>query len=319
MHIRSEMGPEQLAAAVVHGRYGSEVRMDRRAFLGRGLVAVGAACGLSFALAACAADSNVSRARGEPTSSSSVVGTSSGQWPWGTPRTAAQTLTGYTSIQCDGPYLSGWDWQTDVVLAYFDNATVDYEAQYQSWQWHGYRVGTMMAATLDWEGTYTRGLYDGTTHYDLVQMSADGSYLEDSGAYWMAPIPQGAWVAYLLAMCKRAIDAGSRLIVFDEPMYAMATGYEAPFKTAWQQAYGKAWQPQTASAQARWDTYQLKAQLWVKVFEQISGWIHQYNPQVKVYPGPHSVVDFAYWGRIFPHAAVLDLPDVDGLFYEVWG
>lgn len=318
MGIRSAKGIGHLLTAVVHGRYGSEVRMNRRAFLRRGLVGAGAAaCGLSVALPGCAADSSVSHAKSKPTSSSAVR--SSGQWPWGTARTAEQTLTGYTSIQADGPYLSGWDWQTDVVLAYFDNATVDYEEQYKSWQGHGYRVGTMLAATLDWEGTYTRGLYDGKTHYALVQMDANGKYLEDSGAYWMAPIPSGEWLAYLQAMCKRAIDAGSRLIVFDEPMYAMAAGYEAPFKTAWQQAYGQAWQPQTASTQARWNTYQLKAQLWVKAFEQLGGWIHQYNPQTKVYPGPHSVLDFAYWGRIFPHAAVLELAEVDGLFYEVWG
>lgn len=301
--------PQRVSTAVVCGGNSKGGVFGRRTFLLRSL-GLGVIAGLPLALTGCG-----SGAKGFGSN-----GTLSGLWPWGAPRTTEQTLTGYTCIQCDGPYLPGWDWQTDIVLAYFDNATVDYESQYQSWQGHGYRVGTMMAATHDWQGTYTRGLYDGQTHYELVQTNWDGSYVEDSGgAYWMAPIPEGEWVAYLLAMCKRAIDAGSRLIVFDEPMYAFTAGYETPFKTAWQQVYGEPWQPQTASTQALWDTCQLKAQLWVETFAQIADWIHQYNADVKVYPAPHAILDFAYWSIIFPHAAVLEKTNVDGLFYEVWG
>lgn len=314
--MREELQPGEATAGTGNDRHRgvgagnrpvSRDGVSRRAFIAHGLVGAGA-------LVIPASFSLLTLSGCGPQAATAATGA----WPWGAARTAAQTAAGYTSIQCDGPYLSGWDWQTDVVLAYFDNGTVDYETQFGTWKGHGYRVGTMLAATHDWQGTFTRGLYDKQTHYDLVQTNRDGSYVEDTGgAYWM--VPAGGWLEYLQTLCKRAIDAGSRLIVFDEPMYAYSSGYETLFQSAWVNAYGRPWEAQTSSAQALWDTCQLKAQMWVEAFKQLGGWIHQYNADVKIYPAPHAVLDFAMWGVIFPHADVLALPEIDGLFYEVWG
>jgi len=139
----------------------------------------------------------------------------------------------------------------------------------QSWKQHGYTVGRMFFADSDAENIYWKGRWDGAAHPDDVERDAEGKVVKCSGVRPYM-LPTEGWIKYLEEMTVRSIDAGADAILPEEPLAHVYTGYEKSFRKLWEERYGTAWQPESASEEARFLTAQLKNELYMKLVRRLA-------------------------------------------------
>ena len=222
-----------------------------------------------------------------------------------------------SSFQLNSSYEDRYDIGTSVVIVYCDDIRVDINSRIKSWIEQGYEPWVMINGSQDYTGGYVMGHYDGKKHFDEIQQEADGTYkrMFSQGAY-MVPNPN--WLQYLKDLIKRAIDAGAKAVVPEEPETWMSGGYSPAFKAAWKQEYGTEWVNPATNETSRWMARRLMAYLYERHLHEIHKFVKSYNPSVKSIIAAHSLVNYADLGILYPHAKTASIPILDGYIAQVW-
>ena len=222
-----------------------------------------------------------------------------------------------SSYQVNSSYEDRYDVGTGVVIVYCDDIRVDINARIKSWIEQGYEPWVMINGSQDYTGGYVMGHYDGKKHFDEIQQEADGSYkrMFSQGAY-MVPNPN--WLQYLKDLIRRAIDAGARGVVPEEPETWMSGGYSPAFKEAWRQEYGTEWVDPATNETTRWMARRLMAYLYERHLHEIHKFVKSYDPSVKSIIAAHSLINYADLGIVYPHSKTARIPILDGYIAQVW-
>ena len=214
-----------------------------------------------------------------------------------------------TSFQTNSPYDPNLDLKTGEVIPYVDGAGA-------TWNDKGYRVGCMLSISHDWSGAWVRGELDGRQHFDLVQTRADGSHAMIGNGYYMVPTDE--WIAVLKAKIEKAIAEGAVAIYPEEPEFWANTGYSPAFKAEWEKFYGEPWQDPASSLEARYKCSRLQAEFYRRCVEELARFVKERWRNVRFILPAHSNPNYTAWGIVFPHAAALLTPGVDGVVGQVW-
>src|SRR3990172_250272 len=138
----------------------------------------------------------------------------------------------------------------------------------QSWRDNGFTVGRMFFADSDAANAYWTGKLDGTERPQDVERDQEGKVVLCSGVRPYM-LPTEGWIRYLEEMTDASLAAGAAAILPEEPLAHVFTGYEKSFAELWLGRYGQPWEPQHASARARFLTAQLKNELYIKLEERL--------------------------------------------------
>ncbi len=226
-----------------------------------------------------------------------------------------------TCFQEGGPPDPAYDLKTDVAIAYGLNHTLAQRCQ--GWRDRGYVVHVMTGVA--WSGDqkeYIEGRWDGVSHADERQMTADGRpRLHDPDIAYMVPTPlYGRFRAEKLRM---AVDAGAEAIHLEEPEFWVKTGYSPAFRRMWQEHYGEPWQDPTSSALAQWRANELKAHAYLETLTVLCAELkayarERYGRDLRFYVPTHSLINYSQWGLVSPESRLLEIPGCDGYIAQVW-
>lgn len=230
---------------------------------------------------------------------------------------AGNTRKKMTSFQGLIHYNDRYDIGTNVAILYFEDSDTDIVKSIQSWADRGYEPWVMFNSSQDYTGTYVKGGYDRVEHFDEVQLSADESYktVFSEGAY-MVPNPN--WLQYHKDFVRRAIEAGAKAIVPEEPEFFSTAGYSSIFKEAWRQEYGGEWIDPETNDTARWMSRRLMAKLYEKHLDAVLTYAKSLDPSVKCIIAAHSPIDYAVNPMVYPHVKTSKLAALDGYIAQVW-
>ncbi|MDE0504700.1 MAG: hypothetical protein OXI86_11535, partial [Candidatus Poribacteria bacterium] len=222
-----------------------------------------------------------------------------------------------TSFQGLIHFSDRYDIGTNVAILYFEDSDTNITASIKSWADRGYEPWVMFNSSQDYTGTYVKGNYDGKEHFDEVQLSADESYktVFSEGAYI---VPNPNWLRYHKDFVRRAIDAGARAIVPEEPEFFSTAGYSSVFKEAWRQEYGDDWVDPATNDTTRWMSRRLMAKLYEKHLDAVLTFSKSLDPSVKCLIAAHSPIDYAVNPMVYPHAKTSNLAALDGYIAQVW-
>ncbi len=137
-----------------------------------------------------------------------------------------------------------------------------------SWKQHGYTVGRMFFADSDAKNEYWTGKWDGTPHPQEVERDEKGEVRMCAG---IRPymLPTEGWIRHLEEMAVESVNAGADAILPEEPLAHVDTGYEEMFRKLWVERYGKPWQAESSSPEARFLTAQLKNELYARLEQRL--------------------------------------------------
>jgi hypothetical protein len=190
-----------------------------------------------------------------------------------------------------------------------------------SWKEHGYRVGRMFFADSDARNEYWTGKWDGTPHPDDREHDAKGNPVLCSN---IRPymLPTEGWIRHLEAMTDVSIQAGADAILPEEPLAHVFTGYEASFKKLWEERYGRPWEPESASLEARYLTAQLKEELYVKLETRLAALTKKRSRELGrdigfVVP-IHSLYSNLAARLVAPLGTAREIKPVDGYIGQIW-
>ena len=230
---------------------------------------------------------------------------------------AGNTRKKMTSFQGLIHYNDRYDIGTNVAILYFEDSDTDIVKSIQSWADRGYEPWVMFNSSQDYTGTYVKGGYDGVEHFDEVQLSADETYktVFSEGAYL---VPNPNWLQYHKDLVRRAIEAGAKAIVPEEPEFFSTAGYSSIFKEAWKQEYGREWIDPGTNDTARWMSRRLMAKLYEKHLDAVLTYAKSLDPAVKCIIAAHSPIDYAVNPMVYPHVKTSKLASLDGYIAQVW-
>ena len=222
-----------------------------------------------------------------------------------------------TSFQGLIHYSDRYDIGTNVAILYFEDSDTDIVKSIKSWADRGYEPWVMFNSSQDYTGTYVKGGYDGVEHFDEVQLSADESYktVFSEGAY-MVPNPN--WLQYHKDFVRRAIDAGAKAIVPEEPEFFSTAGYSSVFKEAWKKEYGDDWVDPATNDTTRWMSRRLMAKFCERHLDAVLTYAKDYDPSVKCIIAAHSPIDYAVNPMVYPHVKTSKLAALDGYIAQAW-
>lgn len=235
------------------------------------------------------------------------------------PKNGVVTLT-----QCNAGYSPKYDVETDCMLCYVYG--IDNGGALESWakNKHTYNddttIGLMVAINRD-SGEYIES-YAGDRGLADVQTLADGSYRKHSQMgnrpiYYMVPTPQ--YVEYKWKAVKHFLDTGLvNMIAFEEPEFWNSAGYSKGFKEVYEATYNTHWEPPETSADVKYKTQKLKAQMFVDAIDVLSRRIKEYMPSVQVLVATHCVDDYCAHGISTNLHTFGNLPCVDGFIGQTW-
>ena len=231
--------------------------------------------------------------------------------------TASDKREMMTSFQGLIHYSDRYDIGTNVAILYFEDSDTDIVTSVKSWADRGYEPWVMFNSSQDYTGAYVKGDYDGVEHFDEVQLSADESYktVFSEGAY-MVPNPN--WLQYHKDFVRRAIDAGAKAVVPEEPEFFSTAGYSSVFKEAWKREYGDDWIDPATNDTTRWMARRLMAKLYERHLDEVLTYAKNYDPSVKCIIAAHSPIDYAVNPMVYPHAKTSRLAALDGYIAQAW-
>jgi hypothetical protein len=208
-----------------------------------------------------------------------------------------------TTFQTGAAYEPRLDLQTDAVIVYSDDP-----ARINGWQQAGYIVQTM--------GGFRDYAPYAEANPGNVQTRKNGEQMQIQGSFYLAPTEDRK--QHLMDYYRRAVGAGSKAIIPEEPEYWAQAGYEEFFKTAWQLAYNMPWQPPHESVINRWRSDRLKANLMMQMVHGILSDTQQRTPAVRRMVAVHSPLNYALWAICFAHHQTLLSPLVQEVIGQVW-
>ena len=196
-----------------------------------------------------------------------------------------------------------------------------FERAVKSWQQNGFAVGRMFFADSDAANVYWTGKWDGTPHPDEVERDRTGEVVKCAGVRPYM-LPTEGWIQYLEEMTDKSLAGGAAAILPEEPLAHVFTGYEESFKRLWENRYDEPWQPQHASAKARFLTAQLKNELYLKLEERLFQRTEHFEKSVSkdvafVLP-IHSLYSNIAAQLVAPLGTSANLPGIDGYIGQIW-
>ncbi len=191
----------------------------------------------------------------------------------------------------------------------------------ESWKQHGYCVGRMFFADSDAQNEYWTGKWDGTPYPDDVERDASGQVVLCAGVRPYM-LPTEGWTRHLQEMAAESIDAGADAILPEEPLAHAFTGYEQSFRDLWERRYARPWEAESASAEARFLTGQLKNELYVsleqKLLETTRQRARHVGRDVAFVVPVHSLYSNVAAQLIAPLGTSLSIEGIDGYIGQVW-
>lgn len=190
-----------------------------------------------------------------------------------------------------------------------------------SWQEKGYLTGRMFFADSDAANAYWTGKWDGTPHPEDVERDAKGDVVKCAGVRPYM-LPTEGWIRYLEEMTGQSIEAGADAILPEEPLAHAHTGYEKSFRQLWVERYGKPWEPESASAEARFLTAQLKNELYVKLERRLAALTRtrarDNGTSIPFVLPVHSIYSNVAARLVAPLGTSLGIEHVNGMIGQVW-
>ncbi len=191
----------------------------------------------------------------------------------------------------------------------------------KSWRDNGFTVGRMFFADSDAANAYWTGKWDGTKHREDVERDREGKVVKCAGVRPYM-LPTDGWIRYLEEMTDASLAAGAAAILPEEPLAHVFTGYEKSFRQLWLERYEKPWEPQHASARARFLTAQLKNELYIKLEERLLKRTLQFEKSsgrntAFVLP-IHSLYSNIAAQLVAPLGTSTKLDGIDGYIGQIW-
>jgi len=191
----------------------------------------------------------------------------------------------------------------------------------ESWRDNGFTVGRMFFADSDAANAYWTGKWDGTEHPEDVERDREGKVVKCAGVRPYM-LPTDGWIRYLEEMTDASLAAGAAAILPEEPLAHVFTGYEKSFRQLWLERYGGPWEPQHASARARFLTAQLKNELYIKLEERLLKRTLQFEKSsgkntAFVLP-IHSLYSNIAAQLVAPLGTSTKLDGIDGYIGQIW-
>lgn len=226
------------------------------------------------------------------------------------PRT--EELTGFQEA---ATYRASIDFATDFVMVYGTDDTMP--TRVREYREAGYIVHLMTGIAWGNYQDYLDGSFDGRTHWDEAQRSRDGhDIIHGPTVPYM--VPTEAFVTYLIARLKVAVDAGVEAIHMEEPEFWDEGGYSPAFQREFEAFYGEKCRPQHTDVDARHKAGRLKTYLYSRAIARISRELKEYAPHLRFYVPTHSLLNYCQWKILSPEAELIGIPTVDGCIAQVW-
>jgi hypothetical protein len=223
-----------------------------------------------------------------------------------------------TSFQTGAPWHEWANVNADVAMCYGIDHSLP--ARLKTWEKHGYVPYVMTGSAWGHYQDYLYGKFDGQNHLDEAQMDSAGHRVSHGGdVYYMSPGPD--YGRYLCKGVKRAIDAGAKAVVLEEPEFWVRSGWEENFKREWKKYYGEDWVAPNSSADAQYRASKLKYFLYRRTLADVFAFVKSYSKQigrdVKCYVATHSMINYSDWGIVSPESSLIDV-GCDGYIAQVW-
>lgn len=227
-----------------------------------------------------------------------------------------------TCLQTNTPYDPRTALAVDSVIIHQHGAPPDKLRQViGSWKQRGYTVGRMFFADSDATNEYWTGKWDGTPRPQEVERDERGEVRKCAG---IRPymLPTEGWIRYLEQMAVESVDAGADAVLPEEPLAHVDTGYEEEFRKIWVERYGQPWQPENASAEARFLTAQLKSELYAKLEGRLRLAVErrsrELGRQVDFVVPIHSIYSNVAARLTAPLGTSLSIDGLDGYIGQIW-
>ncbi|MFC4600963.1 hypothetical protein [Cohnella hongkongensis] len=228
-----------------------------------------------------------------------------------------------TGFQESGPYHPDYDLQTDFVMVYGIDDTM--ERRIGEWRDKGYIVHLMTGIAWGTYNDYLDGKTDGRAHWDEAQTDRKGEMIVHGKKPVVIPymVPTLSFTDYLAERIRIAVDAGVEAIHLEEPEFWVNGGYSEAFKREWLLYYGEPWSPPHASPDAQYRASKLKAFLYTRALDRLCAemkdYAHlRYGRQLRFYVPTHSLINYTQWRIVSPESRLLELPSIDGYIAQIW-
>ncbi|MBN2583591.1 MAG: hypothetical protein JXL80_11020 [Planctomycetes bacterium] len=190
-----------------------------------------------------------------------------------------------------------------------------------SWKQHGYTVGRMFFADSDAANEYWTGKWDGVPRPQEVERDEKGEVRMCAGVRPYM-LPTEGWIRYLEEMAVESVNAGADAVLPEEPLAHVDTGYEEAFRRIWVERYGRPWQAENSSPEARYLTAQLKNELYVKLEERLCKAVQRRSREIGrkvdfVLP-IHSIYSNVASRLAAPLGTSWDIKGLDGYIGQIW-
>lgn len=190
-----------------------------------------------------------------------------------------------------------------------------------SWKQHGYTVGRMFFADSDATNEYWTGKWDGTPRPQEVERDEKGEVRMCAG---IRPymLPTEGWIRHLEEMAVESVNAGADAVLPEEPLAHVDTGYEEMFRQLWVERYGRPWQAENSSPEARYLTAQLKSELYAKLEERLCRVVdrraRELDRRVDFVVPIHSLYSNVASRLTAPLGTSLKIEGPDGYIGQIW-
>ncbi|GIX06621.1 MAG: hypothetical protein KatS3mg115_1024 [Candidatus Poribacteria bacterium] len=221
-----------------------------------------------------------------------------------------------TLFQTGHEWIPELDLRSDVAIVYGVNES--FPSRVESWRQRGYTVHMMTGVAWGEYREYLDGAFDGQSHWEEAQTLRDGTKLMHGGGVpYLVPTP--SYTEYLKTLVRWAIDQGVEAVHLEEPEFWARAGYSPAFQRAWQQYYGRAWEPPHRRPEAAFWAAQLKARLYLETLESIFQDVKKYSGGVvRCIVPTHTLVNYASWRIVSPESQLAGLKVVNGIIAQVW-
>lgn len=222
-----------------------------------------------------------------------------------------------TTFQTSSRYQDSQRINTEAVMAYV-SVPSQLDSVIPSWYTAEdfYSINIMMPINRDSHDYVTRS----PGNFDDIQTDANGNYITHSTSdkvYYM--VPTEGWTEYIWEMVEHILEKYPvDSITFEEPEMWYASGYSEGFKREWENYYGEAWQPQTASPEAMLKTMRLKVYLFDRLLADIADRMHALSPNTKLYVASHSTASYTSIAITAGLNAYLATGKIDGVIGQTW-
>jgi hypothetical protein len=227
-----------------------------------------------------------------------------------------------TCFQTNVPYDPRLAIAVDAVIVHRHGDKLDsLRGAISSWREKGYRVGRMFFADSDAANAYWTGKWDGTPHPGDVERNAKDEVVKCAGVRPYM-LPTDGWIRYLEEMARQSIEAGAEAVLPEEPLAHVDTGYEQAFRDLWTARYGRPWQPESASAEARFLTAQLKNELYIELERRLAAATRaravELGRRVPFVLPIHGLYSNVAAHLVAPLGTSIGIDGVDGYIGQVW-